>query len=409
MGASVDVRSLSSRQDPYFFLSYAHTLRATERPHTDHDRLVRRFFRDLVIAVRRHASREPGRIHGFMDQQVPPGADKEALSQALGSAQAFVPLCSVGYLDRSLPGREWACFHRRAELAGLAEPQRRIVPVLWAPMAETEEVPGLYEALALDADKPAYLENGLWGLLKIPSYRPVYRAMVNQLAQRVVVLAEDSPIERSEVPDIDKIPSAFRPGPPLAVFAIEVAAPISGSPAASHNPGVYGASATEWRPFGAQRQPVLDDASRVIEQFDFKPEASEIRTTQDPLSRRPGVILIDPWFVDDENGEARLASAVENLPPWVLPLLILDNSDQGRARELAGRVRDILDAARALRTESAHQGARGVSSPDDFLTRMRTLVAEAETQYIRYRSGRIALPSSGERPSLRRRPTEGHD
>src|SRR5512146_290845 len=137
MVATVDVRSLSSRRDPYFFLSYAHTLRATERPNTESDRLVRKFFRDLVIAVRLHAAHEPGRIHGFMDQQVPPGADKEALSEALGSAQAFVPLCSVNYLDRSLPGREWNCFHQRA---GLAEPQQRILPVLWAPMTETDEV-----------------------------------------------------------------------------------------------------------------------------------------------------------------------------------------------------------------------------------------------------------------------------
>jgi len=280
--------------------------------------------------------------------------------------------------------------------------------VLWAPMEETGEAPGLHEALALDSDKPAYLENGLQALLKISSYDSVYQSMLDQLAQRIVVLAENSPIERSEVPDIDKIPSAFTPRPPLAVFAIEIAAPVSSSPAASHNPDAYGASPVEWKPFGKQGHPVLEEAAKVVDRLDFKPEASEIRTVRDPLSRRPGIILIDPWFIDDENGQAKLASAVEDLPPWVLPLLILDQPGNSRTQELAGRVRDILGDARALHTESSQQGARGVSSPDDFLNTMRRLVIEAETQYIRYRSGRIALPPSGERPGLRRRPPEGH-
>jgi FxsC-like protein len=409
MVASVGFRNLSSRQDPYFYLSYAHARTATGHPKADPDRWVKRFFRDLVVAVRRNASHDPRHIHGFMDRQVPPGADKEALSRALGSAQAFVPLYSASYLARSLPGRELAGFNVRAELAGVAVPQQRIVPVMWGPMEETWEAPGLQEALALDSDKPAYLENGLQALLKISSYAPVYHSMLGQLAQRIVVLAENSPIERSEVPDIDKIPSAFTPRSPLAVFAIEIAAPVSGRPAASHNPDAYGASPVEWKPFGKQGHPVLEEAAKVVERLDFKPEASEIRTVRDPLSRRPGIILIDPWFIGDENGRAKLASAVRDLPPWVLPLLILDQPGNPRAQELASRVRDILGDADALHTESSEQGARGVNSPDDFLTIMRRLVIEAETQYIRYRSGRIALPSSGERPRLRRRPPEAHD
>lgn len=403
MIAESKVRGLSSRNYPYFFLSYAHAPVIAEYPATDPDRWVRTFFRDLVIAVRRHASLQPRLIHGFMDQRVPPGSDKEAFNQALGTAQAFVPLYSAGYLGKSLPGREWACFHRRAELAGQAEPVRRIVPVLWAPLAdvsETEDVPGLQEALEQDSDKPAYIENGLRALLKIRSYRRSYRAVVDLLAQRIVSLAENSPIEASEVPDIDKIPSAFTPGPPLAVFAIEIAAPTSHTPAASHNPGAYGGSVDDWRPFASQQAPLADDARHIVERFDFKAEVSMITTAEDPLTRRPGIILIDPWFIADENGRSTLTSAVENLPSWVLPLLILDQPDDAPTQELARQAREILGNARVLRTRSSHRGAQGVSSPEDFLTVMRVLVTEAEVQYIRYRSGRISSPSA--RPGMRR-------
>ena len=398
MEAESKIRNLSSRDNPYFFLSYARMPMIAEYP----DRSVRTFFRDLVISVRRHTALQPRLIHGFMDQQVPPGSDKESLSQALRTAQAFVPLYSVGYLAKSLPGREWACFHRRAELAGLAEPARRFVPVLWAPLAETEDVPGLREALELDSDKPDYIENGLRALLKIRSYRPTYRAVVDKLAQRIVVLAESARIEPSEVPDIDKTPSPFTSGPPLAVFAIEVAAPTSRTAAAIHNPSAYGRSDTEWHPFAQQRLPLADDARQVVERLDFKAEVSGITTAKDPLTRRPGIILIDPWFIADENGRSALASAVENLPRWVLPLLILDEPDDPRTQDLANQVRGILDAARVLHTNSSRRGAQGVSSPDDFFAIMRVLTAEAEVQYIRYRSGRISLPPSGDRPSLRR-------
>jgi FxsC-like protein len=409
VAARDDVQNLSSAFNPYFFLSFAHSPMIAEYSDGDPDRWVRTFFRDLVVAVRRHASPPSARIHGFIDQQVPPGSDKEALSRALATAQVFVPLYSAGYLGRSLPGREWACFRDRVKRVGLAEPVRRFVPVLWAPLSGlsgTEDPPGLREALARDADKRGYAEEGLVGLLKINSYRPSYQAVVNSLAQRIVVLAENSPIdpiEPSEVSDIDQIPSAFTPGPPLAVFTIEIAAPTGRTVAAGRNPASYGQSSAEWRPFPAQRFPLADYARQVVERFDFKAEVSGILAVEDQRTRRPGIILIDPWFVAEENGRSALASAVQNLPRWVLPLVILDQPGDPRTQELAAEVREILGAARALLTNSAREGAQGVSSPEDFSTIMRVLVTEAEVQYIRYRSGRIPPLASSDRPGLRRR------
>ena len=110
------------------------------------------------------------------------------------------------------------------------------MPVLWTPLSGTEDPPGLRKALALGADEPGYAENGLRPMLKIRSYHDSYQAVVNLLAKQIVVLAEKSPIDPSEVPDIDEMKSAFTPEAPLAVFAIETAAPTARTAAAGRDP-----------------------------------------------------------------------------------------------------------------------------------------------------------------------------
>lgn len=98
MAAEYGVGDLSSKDHPYFFISYARSPLLSHYPGADPDRWVRRFFRDLVVAVRQHASRPSAQIHGFIDQQIPPGSDRESLLLALGTAQVLVPLYSIGYL-----------------------------------------------------------------------------------------------------------------------------------------------------------------------------------------------------------------------------------------------------------------------------------------------------------------------
>jgi FxsC-like protein len=396
---------MPGRRRPYFFLSYAHSNPLAGFPKADPDRWVREFFGDLVAAVRRHASGRADLISGFFDQEIPAGSDwKGALSRALSAAEVFVPLYSVGYLTTSWPGREWACFRQRMELAGVEDPGRRFVPVLWTPLTESQNPPGLSEALALVADQLDYAENGLRALLKIRPYHHSYQTVVNLLAQRIVVLAEESPVPPSEVPDIDEVKSAFLPRPQLSVFVIETAAPTVGALTAGRDPRSYGESSTLWRPFSGQQLPLAEDAARVAERFDFKAEISELKTVPDPLTRRPGIILIDPWFVADENGRSVLESAVRELPRWVLPLLIVDHPDDPRTNELAGRVWKILRDAGALPTDSSRRAAQGVRKLADFDPMVRDLVVEAERQYLRYRTVRVPSPSSPKRPSLRGTP-----
>ncbi|MGH3223455.1 MAG: TIR-like protein FxsC [Streptosporangiaceae bacterium] len=407
--AESGVSRMRERLRSYFFLSYAHSNPMVGFPGTDTDLWVRKFFGDLVTAVRRHASRRSEFISGFFDQQIPVGSDlKESLREALSVAEVFVPLYSASYLATSWPGREWACFHQRVMRAGVANPGRRIVPVLWSPLTEAQHLRGLDEALALGADQPDYVENGLQALLKISPYHDVYERIVNQVARRIVLLVEQSPIGPSEAPDFDQVESAFMPEPQLPVFVIETAAPTAQTVAAGRDLRGYGGTSIEWRPFTEQELPLAEHARQVAERFDFKAEVTAIKTVRDPGIRRPGIILIDPWFMASETGQAVLKSALEKLPQWVLPLLILDQPDDRRAVELVGKVRDALGDAGALSTDSSRRAARGVSSLDDFVAIVPDLVTEAERQYLRNRGkeyGRNELtmgPVTSTRPSLRR-------
>jgi FxsC-like protein len=179
--------------------------------------------------------------------------------------------------------------------------------------------------------------------------------------------------------------SNYLPGPPLGVFAVEIATP--------------GGSSADWHPFPEQELPLAEYARQIIERFDLKAEVIELSTDRDPDISRPGIILIDPWFMTVPDGRAALEAAVAGLPKWVLPMLILDQSDDARTADLAEQVRDILSAADALRARSARRGARGVSSFRAFSLLVRDQVFEAEGQYIRYRSRQLHRAPVPSRPS----------
>jgi FxsC-like protein len=406
----VPMRETSSVDSLYFFLSYAHSDPLAGYPDANPDKLVGEFFGDLAEAVRQQPSLRPGFAAGFYDQEIPVASDwKVSLTRALSTAQVFVPLYSPGYFAKSLPGREWECFLKRMEDIGLPDPRQRFTPVLWTPLGETQDpVAGLEEALALGADQPGYAENGLRALLKIGWYRDSYEAVVDRLAKRIVMLTENFPIQPYEVQDINEMTSPFSPDSPLAAFAIETAAPTTSTVAAGHDPSGYGEDSADWCPFPHQELPLAEYARQVAERLDFRAEVSgiKIKAVRENSVRRPGIILIDPWFVADDNGRSALESAVSELPRWVLPLLVVDQPSDPRTQRLVGQVRDILAAAGALPTDSSRRGAKGVNSLSEFVSTVRVLVAEAEKQYLRYRSGRYRggqIPSpSGNRPSLRR-------
>jgi FxsC-like protein len=386
----------------YFYLSYAHSPPLSGSQHSDPDQWVHSFFEDLTASVTRIASPGSGVDPGFFDQDVTPGSDwKATITQALGSAQVFVPLYSPSYFARSLPGREWACFQQRLIRVGIEDPVSRFAPVLWIPLPGERDRPGLREALAIGPAEEAYSENGLRALLRLRPYRTVYQTVVDRVAEQVVRLAERDPVAPSAVPDIDEVQSAFDAEAAAAVFTVAVAAPVSSALAADHDLASYSQTGPSWKPFSPSREISLAAyATRVAEQLDFAVVQTDIEKAGELFGDRPGVILIDPWFIAEERGLRILQSSVRDLPAWVLALLVLDPQPDARAAELADSTRSILQKAGVARSEAARRAIRGVTSVTEFTALMPILVTEAERQYLRHGPVLRATARPGSRPRL---------
>jgi FxsC-like protein len=380
---------------PYFFLSYSHLAPTADSSQENPDHLVDRFFKDLATAVHDRASHASGTVAGFFDQRLPTGSDwKRVIIQRLNAAQVLVPLYTVAYLTNSWYGREFACFRQLMEVRQV-NPVQRLAPVLWAPLAGVEEPPGLREALDSVAE-PEYSENGLRHLLMHSWYRDLYESVLNRLATRIVDIAESNPVDPvapSHLPDIRQVQSAFLPSAPLASFDIEIAAPTSATAPVGRSPGPYGETALLWRPFLGQELPLAEYARQIIERFDFNAEVSEAGIAKDTTLQRPGIIIIDAALAATESGQAALAS-LAGFPRWVLPLLVSSGEpDDPSGRQLASQARALLREDE-LPTKAARRGARGVESFKEFVSLVPELVAEAEQQYLRHRSGRVPSPRS---------------
>jgi FxsC-like protein len=238
-----------------------------------------------------------------------------------------------------------------------------------------------------------YAENGLRTLLRLQPYRLSYERVVERLAAHIVDLAENSPVGPSPVPDIDRMPSEFKAEAYGAVFAVTVAAPrISDLPGDRDRTG-YGRSALDWRPYpGEQELTLADDAALIAERMDFAVLAANVEKPGDLLTSRPGVLLIDPWFIAKERGLAALQAVVGKLPTFVLPLLVLGANQDSRSAELAERVRRILRRKAGGRGDVVQRAIDGVASLVAFAALMPILVAEAERQYLRFTA---SDPSAG--------------
>jgi FxsC-like protein len=394
-----EIRTGPGQRGSYFFLSYAHSPPLTSSLPVDPDQWVGKFFQDLTESVARRASARSGLAPGFFDQDMPLSSDwKASLTGALGTAEVFVPLYSPGYFARSWPGREWSCFDRRLARMGIPNPEQRFAPVLWIPLPRGQNPPGLREALSLGDSDRAYAENGLRTLLRLKPYRASYRLIVDRLATEIVDLAETSPLGPSAAPDIGGVPSAFNAAESAVVFAIVVAAPALHDLSADRDPIGYGGRGIDWRAYPQDQElPLAQYAEQVAEQLDFAVavedmEKAGVENASETPASRPGVILIDPWFIADDGGTDALRSFVSDLPRWVLPLLILDSSSDARSVEFAERARALLNDAVVTNTEAARRAINGVGSLKEFISIMPILVADAERQYLRHGPGLRTSP-----------------
>jgi FxsC-like protein len=375
----------------YFFLSDPQSNPLSGISGKGVDLLAETFFADLKTAVKRKASAAVESAVGVFDRDIMlKSSDWKTISKALSGAQAFIPLYSDRYLSDPIPQRELACFRERVVRAvGRESAERRVVSVLWTPMARESYPAGLRRALEPSTTNPEYAHKGLRALL-FDGSKEAYAAVVGQLANRVVQLAEQDPIVTFEQPDAGDIgepPREPRVRRPLSAFTLEVAAPTVAGSSAAGGGGVYGVTATQWCPFPGQERPLACHAEEVIRRFDFDPRIREAGEWEDPAARRPGIILIDPAYIAQQTGRDTLRAIVSQLPGWVLPLLVIPDDDP-RTVELAAEVRRMLSEIDASPTEWARRGRLGAKSPEHYAALVPRLVAEAERQYLRYHAGR---------------------
>jgi len=230
-----------------------------------------------------------------------------------------------------------------------------------------------------------YADNGMRALLRLRPYNALYRRKLSDLATQIVQLTEHAPIEPSPVEDIDAVKNKFNPEASAAVFEVAVAAPTLGMLPDGADPAGYRDSSDAWRPFLREQELSLAEyAGRVAERLDFAVRISSLEKTGDALRSRPGVILIDPWFIADAKGLSTLRSFVHDMPSWVLPLLAIGSPRDTRTAQLAKDARTILSQAGVAHTETARRAAKGVTSLQDFVDIMPMLVVEAERQYLRH-------------------------
>lgn len=372
----------------YFFLSYAHSPPLDGSLEEDQpdppNEWVRTFFRNLTDAVQLRASPSASLAPGFFDQQIPLGSDwKAVLSDALGTAEVFVPLFSPDYITKSWPGREWAAFEQRMKSAGEADPLSRFAPVLWIPLPAGQRPRGLREALDLApvAALRAYRENGLRALLRLTPYQRLYQMIVDRLAAHIVELAEMSPIGPSPVPDIDQIETTLSRDTNAADFAVVVVAPASPDLPAGADRSAYGTAARAWRPFSRDQQlPLADYAQVIAEQLDFTVEVIDIEKAAGVFTSQPGVALIDPWYITGDERPNIFHAFVRELQPWALPVLV----PSPEAARLNQQVKTSLEKSRISGSEPARRGLRGVTSLREFVNLMPFLVAQAEREYLRH-------------------------
>lgn len=379
------------RKSRYFLLSYAHTPPLPDQLDGELDQWVTRFFRDLSGLVTEKADLRSGIAGGFHDLDVPIEADRQAaFNEAMETAEVFVPLCSPAYFARNRTGREWACYQERLLQGGVSDPASRFLPVLWIPLPGSQERPELERALELGENSPAYRDLGLQGLARLQQYHTEYESITERLADRIVELAEESPVGPSSAPALDQVAGAFDPDQDSLSFSVAVAAPASDDLPPGAPRTAYGKDGTAWRAYEEHPLPLASYARDQAEMLDFSVTVSAVEAVPPSLGERPGVVLIDPWFVAHDDGSTRLRALLSGLPEWVLPVVVRDTPEDPRKAPLVAEVLDIVYSTGVNRRGPARAAVDNVTSLEAFVALMPFVVGEAERRYFR----RDLIPSS---------------
>lgn len=394
---------------PYFFLSYAHT--PPWGPDSgDPDHWVRVLFKDLCNHIMALTDLPAGSNAGFMDREMRSGEGwPERLSENLASCRVFVPLFSPRYFSSEMCGREWYAFnermlHARATGSGGAS---AIVPALWT-RVDFAELPDSVRHIHLDHSPSGgrYLSNGIYGLIKLNRLRDEYDETVFGLAERIVQAARESQLPPGRPRDYESTPSAFKPrGSGPRHIRLTVAAPTRDTVPEHRDARPYGDDALDWNPYHLEStRPLPAHAEELIRSLDYRvtvvsfddeDPGEQISATdpQAPVDGQPGILLMDPWALTDEERRGRLKLFDACARPWVSAIVprcrkdAQSHDEEGRrlAEELERVMPAILERARRSDSRVAVNGVPtlGVFSkvlPDVVAHTMRQFLRNADVQ-----------------------------
>ncbi|WP_061293828.1 TIR-like protein FxsC [Herbidospora cretacea] len=338
---------------PYFFLSYAHT------PNGDHktNRWVAKLFKDLCDHVLELTNLPDPSMAGFMDTGLLTGhLWHQRLAEALATCRVFVPLYSPRYFVRPNCGREWTAFVHRLDHQPDGPRPEAIIPALWTPM-QADALPQAARSIQfVHQDLGArYRDVGFYGLTKLTARRPHYQVATLALAQRIVEVGENIRVEPIEPLDFLSLNNAFEDFDAAQGLTLTIVAPRRESLPPGRNPHFYGRVPEEWNPFRSEEQPrsLWSYAVELATAQGFRPEIGSLYDfTPDLLTGKqptgPGVMIIDPWALDDPDCLAALAAFDQAELPWV-SVIIPWNLDDAETASHEPRLKAALQATLSKR------------------------------------------------------------
>ncbi|MDX3613694.1 TIR-like protein FxsC [Streptomyces europaeiscabiei] len=396
---------------PYFFLSYAHTPSGPDNGDPDH--WVYTLYKDLCADILAITDLPAGTPPGFMDREMRSGEGWPVrLSDNLAHCRVFVPLYSPRYFSSEACGREWFAFSdriRQARDAGAGDIPA-IVPVLWSRVG-MDRLPESVRHLQVERNAfgERYLDHGIYGLIKLKRLRDEYDETVFMLAQRIVEVAEESPLPSSTPRPFESTPSAFAPpGDGPRRIHLTVAAPARHIVPESRKDGRYGENALHWNPYNDETpRPIAALAEELIRSLDYRITVSDFDNedpTTDDLTAggpdahpgpedaepdHPAILLVDCWAVLDEDRRRRLKAFDANARPWVGAIVPWNHTDQechgAEGRQVKAKLERTLPLIleRGRRTD-CRIAANGVPTLQMFTDVLPALAAHTTRQYLRH-------------------------
>jgi hypothetical protein len=221
-----------------------------------------------------------------------------------------------------------------------------------------------------------YLDNGMRALQTLHLLRESYVQITERLARQIVDCAELNQIGPSPTVPLANAPEIDDSEVQLAI-------------------GVLAADPVwEWRPFAGRPELSVRHAANTAERLGTATKVGDLKEMKALFQERPALLLIDPSLVSADGGRQLLTSAFSGLPPWVVPLVIVDTLDERHAHELT------LEAAQVvtLLQNAGLPGSHPVTQAEEFVDIMPQVVTKARRKFLNLSTRRQTDYS---KPSLR--------